>query len=128
MTDPATEVEVDEGRFIRVFAEYDDGFGEDDDATGVSMRAVRAEEPSQSDGVENPENGSPGFTEGLDYTRSVDEGASYGTDIGAAVSAMDPDSDELSYDLWVDHDRDADDDADVSDCIATATTTDTVTV
>ena len=108
---PASDDEVDEGRFIRVVASYTDGEGTDE-VKGVSMYAVRGEESSDSDAVENPENGSPGFTEGEDYTRSVDEDASADTNVGTVVEAMDPDDDTLSYDLWVDDDRGADDTSD----------------
>ncbi len=92
---------MDEGRILRAFASYTDGEGEDKEAIGVSMYPVRAEVSSDSDAVENPENGSPGFTAGGDYTREVKESLAVGMEIPDPVTARDPNDDILSYDLWV---------------------------
>ena len=64
------------------------------------MHPVRAEVSSDSDGeVENPENGSPGFSSSGDYTRSVPENTAKGMPVGDAVVAIDPNSDTLTYEL-----------------------------
>ena len=65
----------DEGKYLRVKATYTDRLSEDADdertAVAVSANPVRAEVSSDRDNVENPDNGSPGFTAGGDYERSV---------------------------------------------------------
>ena len=95
-TDP--DRRIDEGEFIRAKATYPDTTGGADKvAIGVSMYPVRAEVNSDNDGVENADNGSPGFPDGLDYTRSVPESTDMGMDVGPAVVAQDPNSDTLSY-------------------------------
>ena len=95
-TDPGKR--IDEGEFIRARATYPDTTGGADKvAIGVSMYPVRAEVNSDNDGVENADNGSPGFPDGLDYTRSVPESTDMGMDVGPAVVAQDPNSDTLSY-------------------------------
>ena len=90
---------IDEREFIRAKAMYTDMQGADKEAIGVSMYAVRAEVNSDSDGVENADNGSPGFPDGLDYTRSVPENRGVGMSVGATVEAEDPNDDTLSYEL-----------------------------
>ena len=45
------------------------------------------------------DNGSPGFTEGLDYTRTIPENTARGMSVGAPVTAEDPNSDTLTYEL-----------------------------
>ena len=84
---------ADEGRTLRAVASYTDGEGESKTATGVSMYPVRAEVSSDLDNVENPENGSPGFTAGADYTREVDEDLAVGSEIPGVVTARDPNDD-----------------------------------
>ena len=49
--------------------------------------------------VENPENGSPGFSSSLDYTRSISESAGKGTPVEGEVTATDPNFDTLTYEL-----------------------------
>ena len=46
---------------------------------GVSRYPVREEVSSDLDEVENPENGSPGFSPSNSYTRSVAENSPVGT-------------------------------------------------
>ena len=41
----------------------------------------------------------PGFTEGLDYTRTIPENTARGMSVGAPVTAEDPNSDTLTYEL-----------------------------
>ena len=98
-TDPGRP--IDEGEFIRARATYPDTTGGADKvAIGVSMHPVRAEVNSDNDGVGNADNGSPGFPDGQDYTRSVPESTDMGMDVGAAVEAVDPQQDDtLSYEL-----------------------------
>ena len=54
---------------------------------------------SNNEPVSNEENSEPVFAEGNSTTRSVAEGTGSGVDIGAAVSATDPDNDTLTYSL-----------------------------
>ena len=91
----------DEGKMLRVVVTYVDRLGAGRTARAVSDNPVRAEVSSDSDGptVTNPENGSPGFTAGLDYTRTIPESASSGTNVGAPVVAIDPNDDTLTYGL-----------------------------
>ena len=88
---------IDEGEIIRAKATYTDTTGTDKVAIGVSMYPVRAEVDSDNDGVENASNGSPGFPDGLDYTRSIPESTAMEMNVGAAVEAEDPNDDMLSY-------------------------------
>ena len=90
---------IDEGEFIRAKASYMDMQGADKMAIGVSMYPVRAEVDSDSDGVENADNGSPGFPDGLDYTRDVPENTAVDMNVGNRVVAQDPNNDTLSYEL-----------------------------
>ena len=99
LTSPRTPADanavVDEGKYLRVSATYTDSHGEDKTIYGVSEFPVRAEVGSESDdGVSNPANGSPGFTQGLDYTRTVSESLGVGMNVGAPVVAIDPQSSE----------------------------------
>ena len=99
---------VDEDKQLRVVVTYLD-MGTQDTAgnaadmvrraVGVVENAVRAEVSSDLDGVENPENGSPGFTSSLDYTRSISESAGKGTPVVGEVTADDPNFDTLTYEL-----------------------------
>ena len=54
---------------------------------------------SNNEPVSNEDNSAPVFAEGSSTTRSVAEGTGSGVDIGAAVSATDPDNDTLTYSL-----------------------------
>ena len=96
-TDPNRR--IDEGEFVRAKAMYTDIQGATKEAIGVSMYPVRDEVSSKNDGVENAANGSPGFPDGLDYTRTVPESTDVEMDVGAAVEAFDPNDDTLSYQL-----------------------------
>ena len=93
----------DEGKYLRVKATYTDRLSEDADdertAVAVSANPVRAEVSSDRDNVENPDNGSPGFTAGGDYARSVPESTAKKMPVGAPVTAVDPNSDTLTYEL-----------------------------
>ena len=88
-------------------AVYTDGKSAGKIALVMSDNPVRAEVSTDLDNVENPANGSPGFTQGLDYTRSVPESTAkrYRPWVHAVV-AVDPNDDTLSYDLLVELDRD----------------------
>ena len=96
-TDPNRR--IDEGEFVRAKAMYTDLQGATKEAIGVSMYPVRDEVNSNNDGVENAANGSPGFPDGLDYTRTVPESTDVEMDVGAVVEAFDPNDDRLSYQL-----------------------------
>ena len=96
-TDPNRR--IDEGEFVRAKAMYTDIQGATKEAIGVSMYPVRDEVNSNNDGVENAANGSPGFPDGLDYTRTVPESTDVEMDVGAVVEAFDPNDDRLSYQL-----------------------------
>ena len=96
-TDPNRR--IDEGEFVRVKAMYTDMQGATKEAIGVSMHPVRDEVNSNNDDVENADNGSPGFQDGLDYTRTVPESTDVEMDVDAAVEAEDPNDDTLSYQL-----------------------------
>ena len=78
----------DVGKFLRAQASYDDGEGAGKNAAGVSANAVVT-----------ASNDPPEFNEGSTASRSVSESASVGTPVGAAVTATDPDGDELTYTL-----------------------------
>ena len=100
--DPANP--IDEGEFVRAKASYaDDQSAQDDDpkvAIGVSKYPVRAEVDSILDpGIQDATNDSPGFRQGLDYTRSVPETTGVDMNVGAPVVALDPNSDIRSYSL-----------------------------
>ena len=92
---------VDETKFLRATATYTDSLGgQSRTVYGVSEHAVRAEVSSDSDtGVTNPANGSPGFRQGVDYTRTVREDRGKGMNVGAPVTATDPNTDTLTYEL-----------------------------
>ena len=111
-----TSTAIDEGRYLRAVVKYLDMGMEDTDADvtpqmvrkeiAVSANPVRMEVTSDLDRVENPENGSPGFSPAGDYTRIVPESMAKGMPVGAPVVAVDPNDDTLTYEL--DDDRDAD--------------------
>ena len=54
---------------------------------------------SDSDGIENPANGSPGFSSTGDYTRTVSESLGKDMPVGDPVTAIDPNDDTLTYEL-----------------------------
>ena len=100
VTGPADDAAVDEGKFLRAVATYSDALGGPRTAIMVSYNPVRAEVSVAGDpDVTTPANGSPGFTEGLDYTRTIPENTARGMSVGAPVTAEDPNSDTLTYEL-----------------------------
>ena len=84
-----TPANDDVGYYLRVTASYEDREGPGKSAGKVS-EAVQAARMS---------NGAPTFPSTGADTRSVAENTGAGTDIGAAVTATDPDSDTLTYAL-----------------------------
>ena len=107
--DPGTA--IDEDKMLRAVVTYLE-MGAEANATtdtdlvrkaiGVSMRPVRAEVSSDLDEIENPENGSPGFSSALDYEFTIAEDLGKGMPVGDPVVAIDPNGDELTYELDVD--------------------------
>ena len=105
---PAATRPIDEGKYLRATATYDvtlnDG-AEDESTTEqkiihvMSDNSVRAEVSSDLDEVENPDNGSPGFSSANEYTREVSEDLGVGMPIPGAVEATDPNGDKLTYEL-----------------------------
>ena len=91
---PATGTAADEGKYLRAVVSYTDGSGTNREAIGVSEYPVRAEVSTDNDDDSNPENGSPGFEQGADYTRTVPENLGKGMNVGAPVIATDPNSTE----------------------------------
>ena len=108
--DPASSDPIDEGKYLRATAAYsvtlnDDGTETTEQKTVhvKSANPVRAEVSSDSDSVENPENGSPGFSSAGDYERTVPENLGTDMPVGDPVVAIDPNSDDtLTYELDVD--------------------------
>ena len=97
---PVIGTSNDAGSYLRAVATYTDSLGVQRIARGVSEFPVRAEVSSGSDaGVSNPANGSPGFQQGADYTRSVFESLAMGMNVGLPVVATDPNTDTLTYEL-----------------------------
>ena len=92
----------DAGKYLRAVATYFDRNDATSTARVMSMNPVRAEVTSDSDRVENPENGSPGFSSAGDYTRAVPENTAAGMPVGDPVTAIDPNGDTLTYELDVD--------------------------
>ena len=104
--DPATGTAVDETKYLRAVATYTDSLGSRK-VSGVSEFPVRAEVSTDNDRDSNPENGSPGFTQGADYTRTVSESLGKGMNVGEPVVAIDPNNDTLTYKLIaLDNDND----------------------
>ena len=95
----------DDGKYLRAVAVYTDELGVERTAIGVSEFEVRAEVTTDRDGDSNPENGSPGFEQGADYTRTVSESLGKGMNVGDPVMATDPNDDTLTYELDNDMDR-----------------------
>ena len=92
---PATGNAADEGKYLRAVALYTDNSGtQRRKAIGVSEYPVRAEVSTDKDDDSNPENGSPGFQQGADYTRPVSESLAVGMNVGAPVEATEPNSTE----------------------------------
>ena len=69
----------DEDKYLRAVAMYTDRHGDSRTARVMSENPVRAEVTSDSDEVENPKNGSPGFTFTGVYTRSIVESEGKGS-------------------------------------------------
>ena len=92
---PVTGTAMDEGKYLRAVALYTDRSGtQQRKAIGVSEFPVRAEVSTDRDVDSNPENGSPGFTQGADYTRTVSESLGKGMNVEAPVVATEPNSTE----------------------------------
>ena len=101
-----TSPAADEGKYLRAVATYMDRHGASRTARVMSENPVRPEVSSDSDEVENPKNGSPGFSSTGVYTRSIVESEGKDSPVGAVVTAIDPnDEDTLTYEL--DNDMDA---------------------
>ena len=96
----------DEDKSLRVVASYTDSLGGNRTSIGVSEFPVRAEVTTDRDGDSNPENGSPGFEQGADYTRTVSESLGKDMNVGDPVVATDPNEDTLTYELDNDMSRD----------------------
>ena len=98
---PDPNVAIDEGKYLRVVAMYPNTAPADDQkmAYGVSMYPIRAE---RTTGETNSENGSPDFDPER-IARTVYEDADMGSNVGAPVVAMDPNTvdpeDHLTYHL-----------------------------
>ena len=90
-----TPAASDAGKYIRAKASYDDGEGTGKEAIGTAPVAVIV-----------PDNRAPQFNEGATATRSVNENAVAGTRLGAAITALDPDMDALTYSLAAGSDSD----------------------
>ena len=78
----------DTGKFLRALASYDDNQGTGKQASSTARNAV-----SRID------NQPPAFDEGETANREVSENAGLGTNVGAAVTATDPEGDTLTYSL-----------------------------
>ena len=106
ITDPGRE--IDEGKYLLAIATYSDRLGSPRTARVMSENPVRKEVSSDTDGIENPTNGSPGFDSTGDYKRSIYESDAKGSPVGDPVEATDPNSDdELTYELDDDDNDDA---------------------
>ncbi len=116
----STATAMDEGKYLRAVVTYLDmgntaapetSTGLVRTQIGVSLNPVRAEVSSELDtGITNPENGSPGFSSAGVYTRSLPENTAVGMPVGAPVTAIDPNSDTLTYER-----RDIDEDTTTAD-------------
>ncbi len=84
-----TPVSDDEGKFLRANAAYDDRNGSGKTVHAVATNAVQPK----------PANQPPAFDEGTSATRSISEESLTGTPVGAAVSASDPEVDDLTYSI-----------------------------
>ena len=87
-----TPVEADETRYVRAKASYTDPQGADKEAIVVSVNPVRK-------AVAAADNGSPDFQDAT-AEREVPENAMVGANVGAPVTAREPDSEDiLTYSL-----------------------------
>ena len=94
-SDSYTPTLSDVGKYLRAKATYDDWESTGNEAIGTAANAVS-----------RTENGTPEFNEGATATRSVNENAVAGTRLGAAITALDPDMDTLTYSLATGTDAD----------------------
>ncbi len=100
-TDDANWTEVDTGWTSGSALEYTIPDLDDDAAYDIQVRAVN----DQGDGAwsytetETPSGDAPYFAEGTDTTRSIDENATAGTNVGSPVVATDPTNETLAYTL-----------------------------
>ena len=79
---------ADVGQYLRAVASYDDGHGDDKSAAAVSANRVQ-EAPT----VPEP----PEFSPSGDYERSIHENLPAGRNVGAPVTATDPNNDRMTY-------------------------------
>ena len=86
-----TPVTADVGRYLQATASYTDGEASGKDAQAVSANRVQP--------VPMALNEPPVFDESPAATRNVDENTPAGEDIGAPVTATDPENDPLTYSL-----------------------------
>ena len=82
-------------KYLRAKVTYNDWENSTKEAIGTAANAVS-----------RPVNGPPEFNEGATATRSVDENAAVGTRLSAAITALDPESDALTYSLATGPDSD----------------------
>ena len=87
-----TPVAADENHYLRATASYDDGEGSGKSAEGVSANVVQA--------APAPQNEPPMFSSNT-AARNVEENTARGVNIGARVTATDPNNDTLTYSLDV---------------------------
>ena len=85
----------DLGKYLRATVTYNDWESTSKEAIGTATNAVS-----------RPDNRLPEFNGGATATRSVDENAAAGTRLGAAITALDPDMDTLTYSLAAGSDSD----------------------
>ena len=85
-----TPTSADVDSYLRVRVSYTDGEGSGKTAEAISEQAVVG--PTIV-------NEAPTFDDGTATGRNVDENAAAGTNVGAQVTATDPDNDSLSYSL-----------------------------
>ena len=93
-----TPVDVDEGRYLRVVATYEDGHSADGTTDDKEAQAVSANPVREN--ITDADNGSPDFVEGATDERDIDEDAAIGDAVGDPVTASEPNAaqvDILTY-------------------------------
>ena len=92
---PATGTAADEGKYLRAVAFYTDDSGTQTEEGDLAYRSFRCGPRSQRTTIWiQPENGSHGFEQGANYTRTVSESLGKGMNVGDPVEATDPNSTE----------------------------------
>ncbi len=94
-SDAYTPTFSDLGKYLRAKATYDDWDNTGKEAIGTAANAVT-----------RVNNEPPEFNDGATATRSVNENAVAGTRLGAAITALDPEDDTLTYSLAAGSDSD----------------------